>query len=227
MRKLAALLVFAVATSLAGFATHVAIHGADRPMPPPGEALEGTLGGGALTDSPVGEAVLAAVVTLTEARGEQGGLGPVEYESFVGSLEVDVVTDAGTEHVRLPTPGRWRTLPDAMEVEVYESVAGRPGLPEMATVEEHLSPPYRVAVLALRPGMPIIVERDGDGEAIRAWIGEREIHVQHDGARGAMVFPVVLLFGLMAVVTYAGAWVLFRSSAPADGQSIAPPSLEA
>lgn len=189
-----------VGLAIAGFAANVAINGAEPRIPSPSECIEGELAEGPTTASPVGEPFLYAEVRIQDADNTQANVGTIHWRGAYGNPDVVVRTASGDRRVHLPAPGRWRVL-DGMEESIQ--VHGLEQLPIVRDIEpgERLSPPFRVSVRALRPGMHIIVARDGSAR-IPVYVGDRaaleRMRAEHESAR----WPIVILLSIMAGVSF-------------------------
>src|SRR5690606_29361227 len=157
MRFAFGILAFVAGLALGSLAIHVAFFGAEPPLPPEGEAIEGTLLGGTTLESPIGRPFLYGQVKLTEQRGSR--LGVDEWRGVFGDPVVKVQTERGVEAVELGHPSEWRVLPEFDETATLTTLRGVPLLDEVDVGEREA--PFQVSVRAAREGDPIVVERGG------------------------------------------------------------------
>ncbi|NLY92538.1 MAG: hypothetical protein GXY23_00795 [Myxococcales bacterium] len=210
MRFAFGILAFVAGLALGSLAIHVAFFGAEPPLPPEGEAIEGTLLGGTTLESPIGRPFLYGQVKLTEQRGSR--LGVDEWRGVFGDPVVKVQTERGVEAVELGHPSEWRVLPEFDETATLTTLRGVPLLDEVDVGEREA--PFQVSVRAAREGDPIVVERGG--RKARVFLGERGPHEQLHAARESGRYPVVLLLAVMSAVSIFGATRLFRAAPHED-----------
>src|SRR5690606_33658289 len=74
MRLALGILAFIAGIALGSLAVHVAVFGAEQPLPPEDEAIEGRLAAGDTVESPVGRPFLYGEVKVTEQRGQRLGV---------------------------------------------------------------------------------------------------------------------------------------------------------
>jgi hypothetical protein len=207
MRLALGIFAFIAGIGLGSLAVHVVIFGAEPPLPPRGEAIEGSVAAGRAVESPLGRPFLYGQVKVTEQRGQR--LGVDEWRGVFGDATVTVETESGDIPVELPHPSEWRVLPQYDEQASLDSLRGAPLVDEVAIGERE--PPFQVTVRAVREGDSILVARDG-GRVTRVYIGAREPLERLHAARESSRYPVVLLLAVMAAVSLFGAMRLFRAA---------------
>jgi hypothetical protein len=212
MRLALGIFAFIAGIALGSLAVHVAVFGAEEPLPPEGEALEGRLAAGATVESPVGRPFLYGEVKVTEQRGQR--LGVDEWRGVFGRPQVTIETKSGSVDAELAHPSEWRTLPEYEEQVTLNSLRGAPLLAEVDTGERE--PPFQVTVRAAREGDPVLVAQTKDGRS-RVYLGERKPLENLHAARESGRYPVVLLLVVMAAVSLFGAMRLFRTAPDGDG----------
>lgn len=219
MKRIGTAFFVLVGLAIAGFAANVAMNGAEPPIPGPSACIEGELAPGQTTASPVGEPFLYAEVRIQDADNTQANVGTIHWRGVYGRADAMVRTAAGDRRVRLPPPARWRVL-DGMEESL--EVASLDHLPIVRDVNpgDRLSPPFRVSVRALRPGMHVIVANDPSAR-VPLYVGDRASHeamrAQREGAR----WPIVGLLAIMGAVSFyiahrVRAGSMFGSSPPEE-----------
>jgi hypothetical protein len=211
MRLALGILAFIAGIALGSLAIHVAVFGAEPPLPEEGEAVEGTLGAGPTVESPIGRPFLYGMVRVTEQRGQR--LGVDEWRGVFGEPAVTVETASGPVRVDLTHPSEWRVLEQYDQDATLNTVRGVPLLEgEIDTGSRE--PPFQVTVRAAREGDPVIVTR-GEGPP-RVYLGERKPLEKLHAARESGRYPVVLLLFVMAAVSLFGAMRLFRPAPEGD-----------
>ncbi|MEM7604232.1 MAG: hypothetical protein AAF411_02655 [Myxococcota bacterium] len=203
-------LVAAAVTGLSALAfgaaaVSVAVRGTGASIPQGATVVEGEVLAGRLTRSPAGEDFLVGEVTL--GRPAASTAVDHRWRGPAGDRTLGVETSAGTVVVEVPPVSEWRGRP-ATDERVVQRLDGLPIVSDVDGVEAQLTPPYAIAVRALRPGDAIVAElgaapRVGANESAQAvaqlFVGTR---AQLEGdlrQREAMRWPMVFLLGLMAV----------------------------
>lgn len=220
MKRIGIAFFVLVGLAIAGFAANVAINGAEPRIPPESECIEGEIADAPTIPSPVGEPFVYAEVRIQDADNTQANVGTIHWRGAYGTPDVVVRTASGDRRIHLPDPGRWRVL-EGMEESL--EVHGLEHLPIVRDIEpgEHLSPPFRVSVRALRPGSRVIVAKDASAR-IPLYVGDRAAHEQMRAEREGARWPIVILLSIMAAVSFFIAHrvrvgSMFGSTPPEDG----------
>ncbi len=200
-----ALYVFAAiaavsALAFLGLGAHIAIFGTGAALPSGEHVVEGVLSEGRLAESPAGEPFLFGEVTL----GSPGGSGIVDHRwrGPAGDPEVRVDTENGPRTVRLPAATLWRGRPTTDE-RVVQNLGDLPVVSTSDQTEAHVSPPYAIAVRAVRPGDHLIAQvsatspEEGAPEAIEVYVGERAVLQQDIDEREATRWPIIFMLVLV------------------------------
>ncbi len=200
MNRILAVVFVLLGLGIAGFAANVAANGAEPPVPSAGAAIEGEVLPGPTLESPAGAAFLYGEVRLQDADNTQTNVGTVHWRGAFGTRSVRVRTAAGEVPVELPPPERWRVLEGAEDsLEVH----GLGQLPIVRDIDvgEHLSPPFRITVRAIRPGDHVVVAKDASSR-VPLYVGDRAAHVAARARREQGRWPIVLLLSVMAAVSF-------------------------
>jgi hypothetical protein len=199
--KAALALVFAsLGAAIALFAANIAWKGADPAIPGPSASYEGEVLPGTTLRSPVGEPFSYGEIRIQDADNTSTNIGTVHWRGTFGSPNVRIRTRHGEQAVHLPPPARWRILDGT---EDSQEVAGLGGLPIVSdvTVDRRISPPFRLTARAIRPGDHILVAKDPSAR-VRVYVGSRAEHAALRAAHESERWPIVVLLGLMAVISF-------------------------
>ncbi len=220
MRRVLAIAALVAGASFVALGAHVAIFGAERPLPEGPDRVEGDVLDGTTTPSPAGEPALYGRVRVRSAAPD--GKSMMHVDRTFGDPGVRVGTAGGPRALHLPSPDDWRVPEGHDDRAVVEDLAALPLLEreDVDRVERAMPGPYEVTVRAVRPG-DHVVARAG-ATASRVAVGDPSALARDGAAQDAARFPIVALLLVVGIASCVAGALAWRGAARAPERPAAP-----